>query len=101
MAINQKLRLLSGWLPLGLPYFSHGNTTYLHLKDVPYELESLIARWLMLHPELTEHDSADCVLMEGPKGIAIGQAGWETFVSWIVDTLREKLDSLEESQCGN
>lgn len=101
MAINQKLRLLSGWLPLGLPYFSHGSTTYLHLEDVPYELESLIARWLMLHPELTEHDSAECVLMEGPKGMAISQAGWETFVSWIVDTLREKLGALEESQCGD
>lgn len=98
MAIQQKLRLLGRWLPVGLPYFHHASTTYLHLKDVPYELEAPIGRWLALHPELVECDSKDRVLIEGPNGIAISQDGWSEFVSWIVATLGERLAELENSR---
>lgn len=98
MSIQQKMRLLANWLPAGLPHFPQGSKTYLHLKDVPYELESIIARWLALNPNLTEHDSQGCVLMDHPDGLAISQDGWEEFVYWFVETLKDRLDAMEGSQ---
>ncbi|SOY40330.1 conserved hypothetical protein [Cupriavidus phytorum] len=99
MSIQQKMRLLANWLPAGLPHFTHGTTTYLHLKDVPYELESIIARWLILNPNFTEHDSQECVLMDHPDGLAISQEGWQEFVSWILKTLTDRLYAMEVKQC--
>lgn len=51
MSLQQKMRLLSAWLPAGLPYVETEVGSYLYLHDVPYELESIIARWLLLRPE--------------------------------------------------
>jgi len=97
MSLQQKMRLLSSWLPAGLPHFDAEFGTYLHLQDVPYELENILARWLLLHPELTDRDLSSCVLIEGAKGLAISQEGWENFVSWLVETLRAKLDDMEQA----
>ncbi len=97
MSLQQKMRLLSSWLPAGLPHFSDENGSYLYLQDVPYELENILARWLLLHPELTDSESPACVLVEGAKDVAINQEGWEAFVFWLVETLRGKLDDLEQA----
>lgn len=98
MSIQQKTRLLVNWLPVGLPYFTHGETTYLYLKDVPFEFESIIARWLILHPTLTERDSPECVLIEHTKGLAISQDGWEQFVSWLIKVANDRLEAMEEHE---
>ncbi|SPA19738.1 conserved hypothetical protein [Cupriavidus taiwanensis] len=97
MSLQQKMRLLSAWLPAGLPDFEAEVATYLHLQDVPYELESILARWLLLHPELTDRELPTCVLIESDKGLAISQEGWESFVCWLVETLRAKLDDMEQA----
>ncbi|MBP0619346.1 hypothetical protein [Cupriavidus consociatus] len=98
MSLQQKMRLLSAWLPAGLPHFEAEVGTYLHLQDVPYELENILARWLLLHPELTDRELPTCVLIEGGKGLAISRDGWENFVCWLVETLRTKLDDMEQDQ---
>ncbi|WP_156914358.1 hypothetical protein [Cupriavidus sp. amp6] len=95
MSIQEKGRLLQAWLLAGLPYFDQAGRRYLHLHDVPLEFESAILRWLDLHPELVEYDSPDCVLAEGPKGIAISACGWSTFLTWVKETLDEKLAEME------
>jgi len=95
MSIQEKGRLLQAWLLAGLPYFDHAGRQYLHLRDVPFEFESAILRWLDLHPELVEHDSPDCVIDEGPKGLAISDCGWSLFLVWAKETLDEKLVQLE------
>lgn len=98
MSIQQKGRLLEAWLLAGLPYFDLAGKRYLNLRDVPLEFESAILRWLDLHPELVEHDSPDCVLLEGPKGLAISACGWSAFLAWVKETLNEKLLQLEADQ---
>ncbi|WP_444632760.1 hypothetical protein [Cupriavidus oxalaticus] len=99
MSLQQKMRLLSAWLPAGLPYVETEVGSYLYLHDVPYELESILARWLLLRPELTDRDDlSTCVLVEGGKGLAITREGWESFLSWLVETLRAKLDDMEQAQ---
>lgn len=95
MSIQQKLRLLAAWLPAGIPCFIHGATTYLYLKDVPYEFEDILGRWLLLHPELTESDSSECALIDHTEGLAINQEGWEQFVFWIMTVARDRLDAME------
>lgn len=101
MSLQQKLRLLSHWIPAGLPSFEQGKRTYLHLRDVPYEFESPLIRWLEFHPELLEQSSEDCVLIEGPKGLAIDEHGWSEFVRWIVLTMEAKLGEMAEEEYQN
>ncbi|MGH8784999.1 MAG: hypothetical protein ACREYA_07925, partial [Cupriavidus necator] len=80
------------------PYVETEVGCYLYLHDVPYELESILARWLLLQPELTDRDLSTCVLVEGDKGLAITREGWESFLCWLVETLRAKLDDMEQAQ---
>lgn len=60
-----------------------------------YEFESIIGRWLLLHPELTDHAFPNCVLIDRAEGLAISQQGWEQFVSWLVMVVRDRLDAME------
>lgn len=100
MSLQQKMRLLSHFMPAGFPHFMHENRDYLYLLDVPYELESIFSTWLARQPEnLLVYDAPDGWLIRAPKGIAVSQAGWEEFVYWMAHTLREKLSQAEfESQ---
>lgn len=95
MSIQEKGRLLSAWLLAGLPYFDQADQRYLHLRDVPLEFESAILRWLDLHAEFVEQDSPACVLIEGPKGLAISACGWSEFLYWVKKTLDAKLTEME------
>lgn len=70
-------------------------------RAVPSEVTSaniLTRRWLLLRPELTDRDLSTCVLVEGGKGLAITRDGWESFLCWLLETLRAKLDDMEQAQ---
>lgn len=96
MSLQQKMRLLSHFMPAGFPHFRHGNRDYLYLRDVPYELETVFSTWLSRQPaDVLVYDAPDGWLIRAPKGIAVSQIGWEEFVYWIAHTLREKLSQAE------
>lgn len=94
MGLHDKTRLLELGMPAGMPFFECDNRSYIHLRDVPYELEQALLRWLELNPCLVDQCSPDCELIEGPKGLAISQHGWGQFLAFVREAVNDKLAQL-------
>ena len=51
MAIEQKIRSLHCGIPAGIRFRDIGGVSLLPLEAVPYELEDIIAKWIVALPE--------------------------------------------------
>lgn len=89
MGIDQKVRSLHCRFQAGLKFQELDGEDVIFLKDVPYELEDIIARWIIaLPPESTTKGIPSCILREHEKkGLALTEEGWGNYVTWMVDTL--------------
>lgn len=89
MGIDQKARSLHCRLQAGLHFQELDGEDVVFLKDVPYELEDIIARWILaLPPELTTEGAPDCILRQhATKGIALTEEGWSNYISWMLNVL--------------
>ncbi|UVA79991.1 hypothetical protein [Pandoraea commovens] len=101
MTIDQKMRLLGSFMPMGFHTIERNGRRYIALTRIPYEWSEILPRWLMLQPGRIEHDSPDCELVEiepGNKdaGMALTENAWGDFVYWMTDVARERLVDLEE-----
>lgn len=101
MAISEKIRLLSHFMPAGFHTFERNGRTYIALDKLPYEWSEIIPRWLMVQPARVEHDSPDCDLIEiepgnDASGMAMTASAWEDFVCWISHAAKDRLNELEE-----
>lgn len=95
MAIGEKLRLLSNFMPIGFRTIEVDGRSYAPIGTLPYELEELFVRWISLRPELIEKDSPDCAFIEWEKGMAVSAEGWGEFVSWTTTVLKAEMERLE------
>lgn len=86
MAIDQKVRSLFCGLPAGIPFLEMDGVTVLSLTAVPYELEDIIAKWILALPEELHIDALHFV--DGAP-IALTREGWDAFVSWMLNRLHE------------
>lgn len=101
MALSEKIRLLSHFMPAGFRTFERNGRSYIALDKIPYEWSEIIPRWLMVQPARVERDSPDCDLIEiepgnQTAGMAMTASAWEDFVYWIGDAAKDRLNDLEE-----
>ncbi|VVD79858.1 hypothetical protein PIN31115_01056 [Pandoraea iniqua] len=101
MAIDQKMRLLGSFMPMGFHTFERNGRRYIPLTRIPYEWSEILPRWLLLQPGRIEHDSLDCDLVEikpgdSGAGMALRESAWSDFISWMSSVARERLVDLEE-----
>ncbi|BDB29138.1 hypothetical protein CTP10_R65510 (plasmid) [Cupriavidus sp. P-10] len=89
----QTRRALSHWLPAGLPTIAQGER-YIYLTDVPFELETVIMRWLRWQLD-NEPERSSTWLIQGSGGLALSHGGWCAFVRWLTDALHHRLDQIE------
>lgn len=80
--ISQKIRSLHCGMQAGLGFTSLDGREVLLLRDVPFELEQIVARWLSALPPDVQ---AEYVY----KSCALTQAGWSAFVAWMEETLQQ------------
>ncbi|WP_150723490.1 hypothetical protein [Pandoraea capi] len=100
MAIDQKMRLLGNFMPMGFHTFERNGRRYIPLTRIPYEWSDILPRWLLLQTDRVEYDSPDCDLVEtepGNKaaGMALTESAWGDFIGWMTDIARERLIDLE------
>ncbi|VVE14686.1 hypothetical protein PPN31114_02835 [Pandoraea pneumonica] len=100
MAIDQKMRLLGNFMPMGFHTFERNGQCYIPLTCIPYEWSEILPRWLLLQPGRLEHDSPDCDLMEiepgdSSAGMALTENAWGDFICWMSSVARERLVDLE------
>jgi len=84
MAIEQKIRSLHCGIPAGVRFRDIGGVSLLPLEAVPYELEDIIAKWIIALPE---EFRADVLHFVDGAPIALTHEGWEAFVSWMLFSL--------------
>ena len=81
MALEQKIRSLHCGLQAGLNIKTLDGREVILFRDVPFELEDIIAKWIMALPEEQQRD-----YVYGNRALTID--GWSAFVSWMVHTLK-------------
>jgi hypothetical protein len=87
MGISQKIRSLHCGFQQGLGFEVIGEENVILLKNVPFELENVIAKWIaVLPPELMDGPAA-LVRLYPIEGLALTETGWSAFVSWMTETL--------------
>lgn len=86
MALEQKIRSLHAGLPGGLQFEELGGLMILPLTRVPFELEDILARWLMALPYQLQSEfthRTDEII----QGLTC--TGWSAFVNWMLESLHE------------
>ncbi|RQO36442.1 hypothetical protein DBR37_09030 [Herminiimonas sp. KBW02] len=87
MSISQKIRSLHCGFQRGLGFEVIAGENCILIKNVPFELEGIIAKWI---------DELPIELMSGPvalvklyptEGMALTESGWSAFISWMTETL--------------
>lgn len=84
MAIEQKVRSLHAGLSYRIQFQDIDGRIILPLKSVPFELEEIVAAWMMALPERFH---ADAFYFENGALYALTQLGWDAFVSWMTGRL--------------
>lgn len=81
MALEQKIRSLHCGLQAGLNIKTLDGREVILFRDMPFELEEIIARWIIALPEeqQREYIHSNCALTTD---------GWSAFVSWMIHTLK-------------
>ncbi|ABR91916.1 Hypothetical protein mma_1743 [Janthinobacterium sp. Marseille] len=89
MGIGQKVRSLHCGFQQGLGFEVIVEENVILLKNVPFELENVIAKWIAALPlELTDGPTA-LVKIYPTEGLALTESGWSAFVSWMTETLND------------
>ena len=81
MALEQKTRSLHCGLQAGLNIKTLDGREVILFRDVPFELEDIIAKWIMALPEDQQREYVH-------KNRALTTDGWSAFVSWMIHTLK-------------
>lgn len=84
MGIEQKIRSLFCGLPGGIQFQQIDGQRFLPLTAVPFELERIIATWILALP--VDDRMAVLYFRDGvPEGLL--DEGWDAFVSWMLQML--------------
>lgn len=84
MAFQDKFRAFTFGLQAGVPACELAGEKVLLFRHVPLELESVLARWLLLHDDLLERDSAACALrFDDRDRMGITWTVWGRFLDWM------------------
>ncbi|MFM0114964.1 hypothetical protein [Paraburkholderia nemoris] len=84
MAFQDKFRAFTFGLEAGVPAVELAGEKVLLFMHVPLELESALARWLLLHEDLLHRDSAACALrFDGRDRMGITWDVWGRFLDWM------------------
>ncbi|MES2027374.1 MAG: hypothetical protein V4448_17645 [Pseudomonadota bacterium] len=98
MGISQKIRSLHCGLQQGLGFEVIADESVVLIKNVPFELEDIIAKWIVaLPPELMDGRAA-FVRLYPAEGLALTESGWSAFVSWMTETLNSAQSEAEFPQ---
>ncbi|MBX9799149.1 MAG: hypothetical protein K2Y13_06780 [Burkholderiaceae bacterium] len=91
MGISQKARSLHCRLQAGLNFEELDGEEVIFLKDVPFEWENIVARWVLALPsDLTTKGMPTCILRQhSTKGIALTDEGWSNYISWMTSVLQD------------
>ncbi|WP_304932630.1 hypothetical protein [Herminiimonas sp.] len=95
--MEQKIRSLHCRMQAGLNFQNLDGEDVVFLKDVPFEWEDIIARWILALPsDQTSMGMPDCILRQHPtKGIALTDEGWTNYISWMTKVLDDVLAKQE------
>lgn len=89
MGLDQKERSLHCGLQSGLGFEIIEGDSVLLLKNVPFELEDIAAKWIAALPvDYIREPDAFVKLYLGGKELGFTESGWGAFVNWLTDTLR-------------
>src|SRR5258708_32891976 len=84
MAFQDKFRAFMFGLQAGVPACELAGEKVLLLRHGPLELESALARWLLLHEDLLHRDSAACAPgFDDCDPVGITWAVWGRFLDWV------------------
>jgi hypothetical protein len=84
MAFQDKFRAFTFGLNAGVPAYDLVGEKVLLMKHAPLELESALARWLLLHDDLVDRDSPACALRFDVRGqMGITWPVWGRFLDWM------------------
>jgi hypothetical protein len=86
MALEQKIRSLHCGLPGGLQFEERDGLMILPQRRVPFELEEIVAQWIMALPQELQSEFLYCT-DETIHGLTC--IGWSAFVKWMLECLRE------------
>ena len=87
MGISEKVRSLHCGFQQGLGFEVIDNESILLLKNVPYELENIISKWIAVLPSQYMQGREPFVKIIAPNEIGLTQSGWSAFISWMTGTL--------------
>lgn len=92
MAIEQKRRSLYSGMPAGLNFIDGQEVGLLPLNEVPYELECIILKWMILFPEtqMDRNPLTGIVRDDQDHGLCLTEVGWSSFVTWMLVTLKKE-----------
>ena len=97
MAFQDKFREFTFGLKAGVPACELAGEKVLLFRHVPLELESALARWLLLHEDLLHRDSATCALrFDDSDRMGITWDVWGRFLDWM----GAQLDAGSDGQGG-
>ncbi|MGB8421602.1 hypothetical protein [Paraburkholderia sp.] len=101
MAFQDKFRAFTFGLKAGVPACELAGGKVLLMKHAPLELETSLARWLLLHDDLVYRDSPACALRFDERGqMGITWPMWGRFLDWMVaqlDTGSAEQDGLHDA----
>lgn len=84
MAFQDKFRAFMFGLPAGVPPCELAGEKVLLFRHVPYELENVLARWLLLQDGLLHRDSPACALRFDERDqMGLTWAVWGRFLDWM------------------
>ncbi|MFP3564518.1 hypothetical protein [Paraburkholderia sp. SIMBA_030] len=84
MAFQDKFRAFTFGLQAGVPACELAGEKVLLMKHAPLELETSLARWLLLHDDLVYRDSPACALRFNERDqMGITWPVWGRFLDWM------------------
>ncbi|MBF8179090.1 hypothetical protein [Herminiimonas contaminans] len=87
MGIGQKVRSLHCGFQQGLGFEVIAEENVILLKNVPFELEDIVTKWIAVLPTELMSGPDPLVKLYPTEGLALTESGWSAFVSWMTETL--------------
>jgi len=98
MGISQKIRSLHCGFQQGLGFEVIAGENVILVKNVPFELEDIIAKWIVALPAELMNGPAALVKVYSTDGLALTESGWSAFVSWMTEALNNAQYELDFAQ---
>ena len=87
MGISQKIRSLHCGFQQGLGFEVLAGENVILIKNVPFELEDIIAKWIAALPDELMSGPATLIRLYPNEGLALTESGWSAFISWMTEAL--------------